>query len=168
VRFLASNLAGAWLVEPEPREDERGAFARTMCRRELAAHGLPHDFVQQNMSVSHKAGTLRGMHWQEPPHAECKLIRCVRGRILDVIIDLRRDSATYLQHARMVFVPEGFAHGFQTLSDDVEVTYLVTQYYEPSAEAGIRYCDPAVGIHWPLPVTSISPKDQAWPLLGDR
>lgn len=172
--FHETSLKDAWLIEPELRGDERGSFARTMCRDEFAAHGLATDYVQQNMSISAKAGTIRGMHYQRPPYTEAKLVRCVRGAILDVIVDLRAASPTYLKHEgfeltagnhRQLYVPPGFAHAFQTLVDDIEVSYLVSAPYTPSAEGGVRYNDPRLGITWPLPVTTISAKDESWPLL---
>ena len=174
--FHPTELADATLVEMEVRGDERGSFARTMCRSEFEAHGLSADFEQQNTSVSAHAGTIRGMHFQLAPHTEAKFVRCIRGAIVDVIVDLRRGSPSFLRHGkfelsaankRMLYVPEGFAHAFQTLEDDSEVTYLVTAGYAPEAERGLRYNDPRLGIDWPLPVTTISPKDAAWPLLGE-
>jgi dTDP-4-dehydrorhamnose 3,5-epimerase len=177
VIFHQTTLAGAFLIEPELRGDERGFFARTMCRDEFEAHGLNADFVQQNMSVSLSQGTLRGLHYQRPPNAEAKLIRCVRGKIWDVIVDVRPESPRYLhqegfelsdENHRMLYVPEGFAHGFQTLTRATEVNYLVTATYAPEAECGLRYDDPKLGIGWPLPVSSISPKDTSWPLLAGR
>lgn len=172
--FHETTLKDAWLIEPELRGDARGSFARTMCREEFSAHGLVTDYVQQNMSVSSTAGTVRGMHFQRPPHTEAKLVRCVRGRILDVIVDLRAGSPSYLRHEgfelsaenhRQLYVPPGFAHAFQTLVDDIEVSYLVSAPYTPQAEGGVRYSDPMLGIEWPLPVTVISDKDASWPLL---
>lgn len=172
--FRETALKDAWLIDIEPRGDDRGMFARTFCRDEFAAHGLLTDFVQQNMSVSAQAGTIRGMHYQRAPYTEAKLVRCVRGRILDVIVDLRSGSPTYLKHEgfelsatnrRQLYVPPGFAHSFQTLVDDIEVSYLVTAAYTPSAEGGLRYSDPLLAIEWPLPVSTISDKDAAWPLI---
>lgn len=175
--YHQTSLVGAMVVESEPRGDERGSFARTMCRQEFVEHGLQADFVQQNSSVSAVAGTIRGMHFQLSPHTEAKFVRCIRGRIVDVIVDLRRSSPTFMQHEvfelsstnnRMLYVPEGFAHAFQTLVDDCEVMYLVTAAYAPEAERGLRYSDPLLKIDWPLPVSNISPKDAAWPLLGEE
>ncbi|ABQ70880.1 dTDP-4-dehydrorhamnose 3,5-epimerase [Rhizorhabdus wittichii RW1] len=172
--FHETTLKDARLIEVEPRGDERGMFARTFCRQEFEAHGLLTDFVQQNMSVSAQAGTIRGMHYQRPPFTEAKLVRCVRGRILDVIVDMRSGSPTYLRHEgfelsadnrRQLYVPPGFAHSFQTLVDDIEVSYLVTAPYTPDAEGGVRYSDPLLAISWPLPVTTISDKDAGWPLI---
>lgn len=173
--YHPTSLADALLAEPEIRGDERGSFARTMCRAEFAEHGIVGEFVQQNSSVSVHAGTIRGMHFQLAPHTEGKFVRCIRGAILDVIVDLRRSSPSFMRHEgfelsaqnhRMLWVPPGFAHSFQSLSDDTEVTYLVTAAYAPDAERGLRYDDPRLAIDWPLPVTTISAKDAAWPLLG--
>jgi dTDP-4-dehydrorhamnose 3,5-epimerase len=171
-----TSLADARLIELQPRGDERGWFARTMSRTEFEQAGLNADFRQQNTSVSANAGTLRGMHFQLGPHTEAKLVRCIRGAIVDIIVDLRLGSPSYLKHEkfeltpsnnRILYVPEGFAHAFQTLTEDTEVTYLVTADYTPEAERGVRYSDPRLGIDWPLEVTTISPKDAAWPLLGE-
>ena len=170
--FHKTTLQDAVLIDLEVRGDSRGIFARTFCAREFEAAGLKTAFVQQNMSVSVEKGTIRGMHRQEQPHAEVKLVRCVRGAILDVIIDLRPDSPTYMkwewfelsaENRRQLYVPEGFGHGFQALTDNVEVNYLVTGFYTPEAERGVRYNDPAFGILWPLPVTVVSDKDANWP-----
>jgi len=175
--FRETTLKDAWLIDVEPRGDERGMFARTFCRDEFSAYGLLTDFVQQNMSVSAQAGTIRGMHYQRAPYTEAKLVRCVRGRILDVIVDMRSASPTYLKHEafelsaanrRQLYVPPGFAHSFQTLVDDIEVSYLVTAPYTPAAEGGLRYSDPLLAIEWPLPVTTISDRDAAWPLLDQE
>lgn len=177
MKFRATTLQDARLIELEPRVDDRGVFARTMCVDELAAEGLCTSYVQQNMSISRHRGTVRGMHLQRPPHSEAKLIRCLRGAILDVIVDLRRGSSSFLQHQafeltednwHQLYVPERFAHGFQTLTDDVEVTYLVSARYAPGMEIGLRFDDPALGIKWPLTVSVISDKDAGWPLLKDR
>jgi dTDP-4-dehydrorhamnose 3,5-epimerase len=174
--FRETALSGAYLIETEKRSDDRGAFVRTWCRDEFAAQGLELDCVQRNLSINTQRGTLRGMHYQTEPHGETKLIRCSRGALYDVIIDLRPASPTYRRwtgvelredNDRMLFVPKGFAHGFQTLVDGTEVTYLVDYPYVPGAGRGVRYDDPALGIPWPLPVTRISPQDQAWPSLAD-
>lgn len=172
--FHPTNLQDATLVEAVVRGDERGSFARTMDRTLFEEQGLNADFVQQNTSVSAARGTLRGMHFQLRPHTEAKFVRCIRGAIVDVIVDLRRGSPTFMQHGkfelsatnnRMLYVPEGFAHSFQTLVEDCEVTYLVTASYAPEGERGLRWNDPRLGIDWPLPVATISPKDASWPLL---
>ena len=160
------------LIDLERRGDDRGFFARTFCADEFAAQGLPTEFVQQNTSYSANKGTLRGMHFQTAPHGEDKLIRCLRGAIVDIIIDLRPDSPTYKKweafelddvNKRQLLVPKGFGHGFQTVSDHVEVTYLVSAKYTPSAEGGVRWNDPAFGITWPLAPTDMSDKDRNWP-----
>ncbi len=170
--FTETELRGAYIIELEKREDERGFFARAWCQDEFEAQGLVARIVQANLSFTKKQGTLRGMHYQIAPHAETKLVRCTRGAIYDVIIDLRPDSPSYLQwvgveltadNYRMLFVPEGFAHGFQTLTDNTDVTYPVSAFYTPGAEQGLRYNDPAFGIRWPLEVQVISEKDQNWP-----
>jgi dTDP-4-dehydrorhamnose 3,5-epimerase len=175
--FNPTELKDAWLIELELRGDDRGFFARTMCRDEFALHGMEIEYVQQNTSFSMHKGSLRGLHYQKPPFAEAKLIRCIRGDILDVIVDIRADSPTYLKHQafelndsnrRQLYVPPGFAHGFQTLTDAVEVSYLVSMPYTPAAERGLRYIDAELGIHWPLPVTLISEKDARWPLISEQ
>jgi dTDP-4-dehydrorhamnose 3,5-epimerase len=174
--FHELPLGGAYLVELEPHSDDRGSFARAWCREEFRAQGLATDFVQGNVSVNPEVGTLRGLHFQHAPHKEVKLVRCVRGAIFDVIVDVRKDSPTYLQWVgvelspealRMLYVPEDFAHGFQTLQPDSEVNYLVSAAYAPGAGAGLRYDDPELGVDWPLPVSRISVQDRQWPLLGE-
>ncbi|WP_027483717.1 dTDP-4-dehydrorhamnose 3,5-epimerase [Deinococcus pimensis] len=173
--FTETMLGGAFVIDVDVREDERGFFARTFCQREFEAHGLKPDVAQCNLSFNHRAGTVRGMHYQLAPAAETKLVRCTRGAILDVIVDLRPDSPTYLRHVavelsednrRALYVPELFAHGYQALTDGAEVTYQVGEFYTPGFERGLRHDDPRLGIAWPLPVTVISAKDAAWPLLG--
>lgn len=175
--FHPTTLSDAWLIDIEPRGDERGFFARTMCREEFARHGMAVDYPQQNTSLSRVKGTVRGLHFQRSPHAEAKLVRCIRGAILDVIVDLREGSPSYLRHEafeltaenrRSLYVPPGFAHGFQSLTEDCEVLYPVSAAYAPAAEGGLRHDDPALGIRWPLPVSVLSPKDAAWPLLAER
>lgn len=172
--FHATELKDARLIDIEPRGDDRGMFARSFCAKEFAAAGLETSYVQQNMSVSNVKGTLRGMHFQRVPDAEVKLIRCLRGAIIDIIVDIRRDSPSFMRHQafelsasnrRQLYVPRGFAHGFQTLTDDVEVNYLVSAFYAPDSEGGLRHDDPALAIDWPLPVTVISPKDASWQLI---
>ena len=172
MRFTPAPLDGAWIIDLERREDPRGWFARTFCRREFEAHGLEPVIAQANISWNPRKGTLRGMHYQVPPAAETKLVRCTRGALWDVIVDLRPDSPTFLRHfgveltaenGRQLYVPELFAHGFLTLADDTEVAYQVGEFYSPGAERGIRHDDPALGIEWPVPVEVISEKDAAWP-----
>jgi len=170
--FTETKLPGAYLIDVEKREDHRGFFARGWCQREFEAHGLVPCVVQANISFNKRKGTLRGMHYQIAPYAETKLVRCIRGALYDVIIDLRSESPTYMQwlgveltaeNYRMLYVPEGFAHGFQTLVDNTEATYQVSQFYTPGAEGGVRYDDPAFGIEWPIDVQVISDKDRSWP-----
>jgi dTDP-4-dehydrorhamnose 3,5-epimerase len=172
VIFTETKLPGAYVVDVERREDDRGFFARGWCQREFEAHGLTARLAQVNLSYNKKAGTLRGMHYQRAPWEEAKLVRCTAGAVYDAIIDLRPDSPTYRQwvgveltadNYRMLYVPEGFAHGFQTLTDGAAVTYQVTQFYAPGAEGGVRWDDPAFGVEWPLPVGVISEKDRSWP-----
>lgn len=176
MKFHASRLPGAFAIELDLRGDQRGFFARTMCLDELHQNGVDVRFVQQNMSYSANKGTLRGLHYQRPPAAETKLVRCTAGAVADVIVDLRRNSPTFLQHEifeltadnhRQVLVPEGFAHAFLTLADHTEVSYLVSAAYTPGAEGGLRYDDPRLGIKWPVPVKSLSEKDAAWPLIDN-
>jgi dTDP-4-dehydrorhamnose 3,5-epimerase len=170
--FSATPLAGAYVVDVEQRADDRGFFARTWCQREFADMGLSHDVVQCNLSHTTRRGTLRGMHWQAAPYGEAKLVRCTRGSIWDVIIDLRPDSPTYTRHfgveltsvsARALFVPEGFAHGFVTLEDETDVFYQMSQFYEPSAARGVRWNDPAFGIAWPISDPLLHPRDAHYP-----
>lgn len=170
--FTQTGLNGAYLIDLEKKADERGFFARSYCQKEFEAHNLPSQFVQANVSWNRRKGTLRGMHRQVPPHEECKLIRCTRGAIYDVIIDMRRGSPTFgtwlgfelsEENHRSLFVPAGFAVGFQTLRDNSEVLYCMSEFYAPGAEDGIRYDDPVFRIKWPEPVTVISDKDRNWP-----
>ena len=170
--FTETSLPGAYVIDLERRGDDRGFFARTFCTDELAANGLSSDISQANVSVTRSAGTIRGMHYQEGEAAEDKIIRCVRGRILDVFIDIRPGSPTFGRHEkvelddetmRQVYVPKGFAHGFLTLSDDCEVTYNVTHAYAPERERGIRWNDPRFAVEWPVEDPILSPKDAALP-----
>jgi dTDP-4-dehydrorhamnose 3,5-epimerase len=174
VRFVETPLAGAFAIEPEPHCDERGLFARTFCGREFAARGLGASFVQCSTSYNHRRGTVRGMHWQVGPYAEAKLVRCTAGAIFDVILDLRPGSPTRGRFAafeldaetrRMLYVPEGFAHGFQTLRDGSEIFYQMSAAFEPSAARGFRFDDPALRLPWPLPPSCVSPRDRELPPL---
>lgn len=174
--FNETRLRGAFVIELERRGDERGFFARGFCMREFEAHGLKSVIAQANLAVSASKGTLRGMHFQFPPAAETKLVRCTKGAILDIIVDLRPESPTYLEHVtieldednqRALYVPERFAHGYQTLSENTHTSYQVGEFYAPQHEGGLKYDDPRLGLKWPLPVTSISPKDDQWKLLSD-
>jgi len=173
VIFCETKLKGAFIIEPERLEDERGLFARTFCQEEFRAHGLDPRVVQCNISFNRKKGTLRGMHYQIAPYEEAKLVRCTRGALYDVAIDLRPESPTFKQwiaveltaeNRRMLYVPEGFAHGFQTLEDNTEVFYQMSEFYHPECTRGGRWDDPAFGIEWP-PVEQrlISPRDQEYP-----
>jgi dTDP-4-dehydrorhamnose 3,5-epimerase len=174
MQFTATKLEGAFVIEPTLHEDRRGLFGRTYCASEFREHGLVDSFVQCNTSWNAKRGTLRGLHYQLSPSAEVKLVRCTAGALVDVIVDLRPGSKTYLQHvvaeltARnrlALYIPKMFAHGFQTLEDGTEVFYQMSEFYAPKLSRGIRYDDPKLGIGWPLPVTSISDSDLSWPLL---
>ncbi len=173
--FTPTKLSGAFIIDLEKREDSRGFFARTFCEKEFAAQGLKTAYVQGNASFNHVKGTVRGMHYQVAPMTEVKLVRCTAGAIYDIIVDMRPDSPTYLQHAgvelsaenrRAFYVPEMFAHGYLTLTDGAEVSYQVSQVYGPDCERGLRYDDPALGLEWPVPVVVVSDKDAKWPLLN--
>lgn len=174
MHFTETELPGAFLVDLNKIGDERGFFARVFCQQEFEQQGLNGNVVQSNLSFSRDKGTVRGMHYQVEPVPETKLIRCIRGSIVDVIVDMRAESPHYRQHTmvelsadnrRALFVPANFAHGFQTLEDDTEVLYMVSGLYTPQCERGLRYNDPQLGINWPVPVTQISDKDGQWPLL---
>lgn len=177
MRFETTSIAGLMAVHLEPNVDERGSFGRLFCHDEFAAAGLPGIFVQQSLSATLRAGTLRGMHFQRAPYAEGKFIRCVRGAIHDVVADLRPGSPTYLHwqafplsaHGSLsLFVPAGCAHGYQALQDDCELLYQMDVEYQPGFADGFRFDDPAIGIEWPLPITLISEKDLDWPPLTGR
>ncbi|HJV08806.1 MAG TPA: dTDP-4-dehydrorhamnose 3,5-epimerase [Acidimicrobiales bacterium] len=172
MRFTETKVAGAFLIEPEPIADERGFFARTWCREEFADHGLTPELAQANLSFNHRRGTLRGLHYQAAPHAEAKLVRVTRGAIWDLALDLRRDSPTYLAwfgaelsdaNRQMLYVPEGCAHGFLTLTDEAEVAYQMSAPYAPQAARGVRFDDPAFGIEWPGEVVVINERDRTYP-----
>lgn len=174
--FHETELPGAYVLDIEPREDSRGFFARVFCQREFEEHGLKPIIAQANVAYNHAKGTLRGMHFQYPPAAETKLVRCTRGAILDIIVDLRPESPTYLQHIavelseenyRTVYVPERFAHGYQVLRNKTETCYQVGEFYSPGLEGGLRFDDRRLGINWPLPVSTISSKDREWKPLDE-
>jgi dTDP-4-dehydrorhamnose 3,5-epimerase len=174
--FTETKLAGAFVIDLERREDNRGFFARTFCQHEFAEHGLRPVIAQANLASNKRKGTLRGMHFQYPPAAETKLVRCTRGAILDIIVDLRPESPTYLEHVavelsadnyRGLYVPERFAHGYQALEDATETSYQVGEFYTPGVEGGLAPDDPRLGLSWPLPVTEISEKDAAWAPLSE-
>ena len=175
MRFTETKVAGAFLIEPEPIADERGFFARTWCREEFADHGLTGELAQANISFNHRKGTLRGLHYQAAPHAEAKLVRVTRGAIWDLALDLRRDSPTYLAwfgaelndaNRHMLYVPEGCAHGFLTLTDAAEVAYQMSAPYAAQAARGVRFDDPAFGIEWPGEVVVINERDRTYPDFG--
>jgi dTDP-4-dehydrorhamnose 3,5-epimerase len=175
--FTETKLKGAFIIDIEPREDSRGFFARAFCQHEFEAHGLKPVIAQANVAFNKKRGTLRGMHFQLPPVAETKLLRCTRGGILDIIVDLRPESPTYLQHiavelnednSRALYIPERFAHGYQVLRDNTETSYQVGEFYAPGSEGGLFYNDPRLALPWPLPVAVISEKDQQWKLLDEQ
>jgi len=177
MRFTETELPGAYFVDIEPKEDERGFFARVYDAKLFEQHGLNTNIPQMNMAYNRLRGTVRGMHYQRPPALESKFIRCLRGAVHDVVVDLRPDSPTYMRHIavelsaanrRALYIPGLFGHGYQVLEDDTEVLYQVGEWYTPSAEAGLRYDDPALGIEWPLEVTVISEKDRAWPLIEQQ
>ena len=176
MKFIETNLKNAFVIELSPMVDDRGTFMRTFCKKEFEEIGHTKEFVQLNHSINTKKGTLRGMHYQNLPFEEIKLIRCVRGRVYDVIVDIRAHSATFLQYfgvelsaenKRMIYVPQGFAHGFQTLEDDSELLYHHTEFYNPLADAGLNYADTKINIDWKLPVSIISQKDKDLPFLGE-
>jgi dTDP-4-dehydrorhamnose 3,5-epimerase len=173
MRFTSLSVAGSYLVEPEPVEDARGFFARTFCRDEFESHGLNPELVQCSVSFNRQRGTLRGLHYQKPPHAEAKLVRCTAGAIHDVVLDLRPDSPSYLRweglelnagNRRAVYIPEGCAHGFMTLVDASEVFYQMSAAYHPASSAGVRWNDPAFGIEWPAGEIIISERDSRFEL----
>ena len=174
--FTETKLAGAFIIDLERREDDRGFFARAFCQHEFSDHGLKPVIAQANIGYNRLRGCLRGMHFQFPPAPETKVVRCTRGAVLDIIVDLRPESSTYLEHIsveltadnhRAIYIPERFAHGYQALEDDTETSYQVGEFYTPGAEGGLRSDDPALGLTWPLPVSEISEKDAAWPLLAE-
>ena len=177
MRFIETTLAGITLIEPDPHEDDRGRFMRAWCAREFALHGLAFLPVQANMGLSARKGTVRGMHFQESPALEAKLVRCTRGAIFDVAIDLRPGSPSYGQwygaelsaeNGRMLYVPERCAHGYQTLEEGTEMYYMTSQFYAPNTVRGVRFDDPAFGIQWPLAATVVSEQDRSWPLVESR
>jgi len=174
--FKETRLRGAYVIELERRGDERGFFARAFCMHEFETQGLKPVIAQANLATNRSKGTLRGMHFQYPPAAETKLVRCTRGAIVDIIVDLRPESPTYLEHVavdldednqRALYVPERFAHGYQTLADNTHTSYQVGEFYAPQHEGGLKFDDPRLGLKWPLPVASMSPKDAQWRLLSE-
>ena len=174
--FTETKLKDAYIIDIDRKEDSRGFFARSFCKKEFEKHGLKPIIAQANVAFNHQKGTLRGMHFQYPPHAEPKLVRCTRGAILDIIVDLRPESPTYLNsigveltedNCRSLYVPERFAHGYQVLRNNTETSYQVGEFYAPDSEGGLAFNDPQLGLKWPLPVSVISEKDQNWRFLEE-
>ena len=174
MRFTETGLDGAKAIEPSPHQDDRGRFMRAWCAKEFAEHGLHFEPVQANMGFSVQKGTIRGMHYQEAPALEAKLVRCTRGAIFDVALDLRPNSPTYrkwfgialtAENGRMLYVPEHCAHGYQTLEEDTEIYYMTSAFYEPAAVRGVRFDDPAFNIRWPLATATVSEQDRNWALV---
>lgn len=176
MRFIETGLEGLWLIEPEEARDQRGSFARIFCEREFAAHGLETRFVQHSQSLSLKRGTRRGLHFQAPPHDETKVVSCVAGKIWDVAVDLRRGSPSFGQWraaelspetGRRFYIPAGFAHGFQALTDNAVTQYLISNFYTPDAAGGVAHDDRDIAVAWPEPPTVMSEKDLTWPALDE-
>lgn len=177
MKFIETPFVGAYVIELEPFGDERGLFARTFCQKEFGKIGFDKQIVQINHSITRQKGVIRGMHYQRPPVCETKIIRCVEGAVFDVMVDLRVGSVTFMQwHGvelskdtmRMVYIPEGFAHGFQTLTENAELIYHHSEFYSPKYEHALRYDDPALAISWPLPAGGVSTKDQSYPLIDNN
>jgi dTDP-4-dehydrorhamnose 3,5-epimerase len=175
LKFTPTILTGAFIIDPISLKDERGQFMRTYCKNEFTSIGFKGEWVQLNHSISFKKGTIRGMHFQKHPFGEVKMVKCIKGAVCDVIVDLRKDSPTLLQwtsielsaeNKRMLYIPVGFAHGFQTLSDDTELIYHHSNFFDPGAEAGLLYNDPLLSIKWPLTVSSISERDLSHPIIN--
>lgn len=175
MRFTETEIAGAWVIDPTPHADDRGRFMRAWCLREFAEHGIQFVPVQANLGFSVRKGTVRGVHFQTDAAPEAKLVRCTRGAMFDVVLDVRPASPTYgkwygteltPENARMLYVPEGCAHGYQTMEDETEMHYMASEFYTPEAAQGLRFDDPAFEIKWPLPITSISDQDRNWPLVS--
>ncbi|MDW3094159.1 MAG: dTDP-4-dehydrorhamnose 3,5-epimerase [Gammaproteobacteria bacterium] len=176
MKFTPLALSGAYLIDLEVAEDDRGFFARSYCEKEFSNHGLETAWVQMNHTLTKSVGTIRGMHFQYPPNAESKIVRCMKGAIWDVIVDLRENSLTLGEwfgvelssdNRSMIYIPKGFAHGFQSLHANAELLYCHSNYYSPKNEGGLKYNDPDVGIEWPLPITELSDRDKKHPLLKD-
>ena len=175
--FSECSVAGARVIEPDPRADSRGRFLRAWCSREFAGAGIEFVPLQANMGLSKRQGTMRGLHYQVEPGLEAKLVRCTAGAIFDVVVDMRRDSPTFLRwhgetltaaNARMLFVPNGCAHGCLSLEDDTEIYYLTSAMYAPASVRGVRFDDPAIGIRWPVPISEVSEQDVKWPPIDTR
>ncbi len=177
MRFRETELLGAWVIDPSPHQDERGRFMRAWCSQEFKQHGIDFLPVQANLGFSASKGTIRGMHYQEAPALEAKLVRCTRGAAFDVAVDLRPESSSYgkwyglelsAENGRMLYVPERCAHGFQSLEDGTEVHYMTSAFYTPEAVRGLRFDDPAINIQWPWAATMVSEQDRNWPLMATQ
>jgi dTDP-4-dehydrorhamnose 3,5-epimerase len=177
MKFISTGLEGSYVIDIFPVEDERGWFVRTFCKNEFAQIGHTKEWLQMNHSFTNDAGTIRGMHFQNPPFSEIKLIRCIAGKIFDVVVDLRKNSSTFLkwfgvelsaENKKMIYIPEGFAHGFQTLTDDCQLIYNHSEYYKPGVEGGIKYDDAGIGIAWPLPAKNVSTRDSNHPMIDQN
>jgi dTDP-4-dehydrorhamnose 3,5-epimerase len=175
VLFTPTTIAGAFLIQLEPKVDHRGSFSRAFCRREFAAQDIEFDIVQSNLAQTVHAGVIRGLHYQEKPAEEQKLVRCIAGGVFDVLVDMRPDSSTYLKvfsvtldagNRKSLFIPSGVAHGYQTVADNTEFLYMTDEFYTPGLEKGVRFSDPALDIEWPLPPRDVTDRDSRWPLLG--
>lgn len=175
--FLETALKGSYIITLTPFSDDRGWFARTYCKNEFAEIGHDKEWVQINHSFTKNKGTVRGMHFQHPPFSEIKMVRCIAGAVLDVIVDIRKDSPSFLKHVavelsavnkKMIYIPKGFAHGFQTLEENTELIYHHSEFYQPGVEGGLRYDDPIINIQWPLPVAELSERDGKHPLLDQN
>ena len=174
MRFTDTDVAGAKVIDPTPHQDDRGRFMRAWCSKEFVEHGIKFVPLQANMGLSVRKGTVRGMHFQEAPALEAKLVRCTRGAMFDVVLDLRQESPSYrrwygaelsAENGRMLYVPEGCAHGYQTLEESTEMYYMASEFYTPNAARGVRFDDPAFGIQWPLAASVVSEQDRNWPLV---
>jgi dTDP-4-dehydrorhamnose 3,5-epimerase len=175
--FAQNKISGSWVIDPTPHADERGRFMRAWCSREFAEHGIDFEPVQANMGFSVKKGTTRGIHFQVAPALEAKLVRCTRGKMFDVVVDLRPESKSFGQwfgveltpeNGRIHYVPRGCGHGYQTLVDDTEMYYMASEFYTPAAVCGVRFDDPAFAIEWPLPATVVSDQDRNWALFEKK
>ena len=175
--FNKTKISGLYIIEPELKKDERGYFSRIFCQEELARNGLDFGIVQANISLTLQKGTVRGMHFQKEPKAEAKIVRCLRGIVYDVVIDLRKESPTFEQwvaeelsgdNKKMFYIPKDFAHGFQSLTENCEMEYFMSEFYSPEHASGVRWDDPKLEIEWPLPVSGISDKDKNWPLIDRK
>jgi len=176
VKFFETKIAGAYVIKLEPHVDDRGSFSRAFCKREFEEQGISFEVVQSNLAVTKDRGVIRGLHYQEPPMEERKLVRCITGAVLDVLVDMRPSSPSYriavethldAQNRDALFIPEGVAHGYQTLEQNTEFFYMTDQFYAGGLEKGVRYSDPALGVSWPFPPHGVTERDETWPLLSE-